>query len=283
MLASLRSSTVKVKASDILLSVLALLAVIVVNNDISVVRSKGVGDIYPYPYPYPYVMSIFRTYPSPSDAPKVEFEVTFSEQVTGVDASDFSLTTTGLTGASILRPYSYDAFHYIVEVDAGSGVDGTVRLDLDDNDSILSLGDVPHGGVGVDNGSYSNGEVYVVDRSAPPSNNDFASAEKVLSSNYSDEIYTYGATLAGDDPVIGSCGIGQGVAIVWYEYTPSVDTAISIDTSGADYDTFIAVWTGPDKNNLNLIACNDDVNGTKQSALALKVQQDVIYDSSEKS
>ncbi len=43
----------KIKASDILLSILALLAVIVTANDVSVARSKNAGDIYPYPYPYP--------------------------------------------------------------------------------------------------------------------------------------------------------------------------------------------------------------------------------------
>ncbi len=41
----------KINASDILLSILALLAVIVTTNDVSVVRSKGNGDLYPYPNP----------------------------------------------------------------------------------------------------------------------------------------------------------------------------------------------------------------------------------------
>lgn len=46
-----RSFTMKIKSSDILLSVLALVAVLLANNDISVVRSKGNVDGYPYPDP----------------------------------------------------------------------------------------------------------------------------------------------------------------------------------------------------------------------------------------
>src|SRR5205823_141357 len=38
---------------------------------------------------------------SPTNANNLSFTVTFSKSVTGVDQSDFSLTTTGVSGASI--------------------------------------------------------------------------------------------------------------------------------------------------------------------------------------
>ena len=266
----------KIRATDIFLSLLALLAVLIVNNDVSIVRSRGAIDSYAYPSAYPYILSILRSYPSPSDATSVKFDVTFSEPVAGVDASDFSLTTTDLAGSSVLAPYSLSSSVYTVEVNAGSGVSGTIRLDLDDDDSILNFGAIPLGGFGDGNGSYANGQTYVIDRSASPSNDTFSSAKTVPSSSFSDEIYTYGAAFDASEPIVDDCGIGQGLATVWYEYTASTNTAISIDTFGADYDTFIAVWTKP-VDDLVLISCNDDANGTKQSALALKVQMNVTY------
>ena len=56
------------------------------------------------------------------------FLVTFSESVTGVAAGNFSLTTTGVSGASI-GAISGSGNTRTVTVNTGSG-DGTIRLDL---------------------------------------------------------------------------------------------------------------------------------------------------------
>ncbi len=87
---------------------------------------------------------------------------------------------------------------------------------------------------------------------------------------------TRGATQAEDDPIISDCNLGRGQATVWYKYTPSTDSAISLDTRGADYDTFIAVWTGS-RGNLTHVVCNDDTDGTLQSAVAFSVSSGVTY------
>src|SRR5690606_4277811 len=55
---------------------------------------------------------------------------------------------------------------YSVTVNTGSG-DGSLRLDLLDNDSILDATLTPLGGVGMGNGNFSTGEVYTVSRNAP--------------------------------------------------------------------------------------------------------------------
>ena len=94
---------------------------------------------------------------------------------------------------------------------------------------------------------------------------------------YSDQINTTNMEINTDEPVIGTCGgttIGQGQATVWYKYKPDNSTAISIDTTGADYDTFIAVWEGHPDNGI-LVACND--NGTGQAVLALQVTGNTTY------
>src|SRR5262249_39281276 len=92
------------------------------------------------------------------------FTVTFSESVSGVDAGDFTLTTSGVSGASI-SGVSGSGTTYTVTVDTGSG-DGTIRLDVADNDSVTD-GVNPLGGAGASNGDFTTGEVYTIDRTAP--------------------------------------------------------------------------------------------------------------------
>src|SRR5262249_16314924 len=69
---------------------------------------------------------------TPTTASTVHYTVTFSEAVTGVDASQFSLITSGVSGASIVSvtpvPDSNDT-QYTVTVDRGSG-SGTIQLNF---------------------------------------------------------------------------------------------------------------------------------------------------------
>lgn len=109
----------------------------------------------------------------------------------------------------------------------------------------------------------------------PPDNDDISSAKTITSLSFSHDILTLGATTDVDDPDIDACNIiGKGQITLWYEYTPNVNTAISIDTSDADYDTFIAVWT-KEGGKFVPVACNN--NGAEQAALALQAEQDVTY------
>jgi hypothetical protein len=108
----------------------------------------------------PTVVSSLRADPNPTSAASVNFTVMFSESVAGVDASDFSLTTTGLSGANITG-VSGSGSIYTVTVNTGSG-SGTLRLDVVDNDTIVDLALNPLGGAGAGNGSYTGGETYEV-------------------------------------------------------------------------------------------------------------------------
>ncbi|PYS35632.1 MAG: hypothetical protein DMF75_03040, partial [Acidobacteria bacterium] len=118
----------------------------------------------------PTVLSITRFDPNPTNLQTVHFTVTFSKAVTGVNIganSDFTLTTTGIAGASITG-LSGSGTTYTVTVDTGTG-DGTVRLNVVDDDSIMSTDALvlPLGGTGVGNGNFSTGEVYTVSKSDP--------------------------------------------------------------------------------------------------------------------
>jgi len=113
----------------------------------------------------PVVLSINRTDPNPNGAQTVNFTVTFSESVTGVNASDFSLTT-NLSGAAISQ-VSGSGSIYQVSVATGSGND-TLELNLIDNDSIKDSQNNPLGGAGNGNGNFTS-EIYNIIKTTPSS------------------------------------------------------------------------------------------------------------------
>ncbi|MBI5965702.1 MAG: hypothetical protein HY863_19670, partial [Chloroflexi bacterium] len=108
----------------------------------------------------PYVMSSVRADSNLTTAASVNFTVDFSESVTGVDTSDFSLTTSGVSGAAV-SGVSGSGSSYTVTVNTGSG-SGTIQLNVIDNDSILDASLNPLGDTGIGNGSYLSGEVYTI-------------------------------------------------------------------------------------------------------------------------
>jgi hypothetical protein len=114
--------------------------------------------------PGPMVLAITPRDPSPTTAPSVSFQVSFSDAVTGVDVSDFVLTAPGLTGSAITS-VSGGPIDYTVTARSGVGV-GTLRLDVVDDDTIAA-GPVPLGGAGSGNGAFSAGASYAIEREAP--------------------------------------------------------------------------------------------------------------------
>lgn len=123
------------------------------------------GDVYVINKAVPLVTSILRVDPSPTAAGGVRFTVAFSESVTGVDAADFALTVSGVSDAGVAS-VSGSGTTYTVTIFTGNG-NGSLRLDLLDNDTILDAGFSPLGGAGVGNANFYNGETYTMDRAAP--------------------------------------------------------------------------------------------------------------------
>lgn len=108
----------------------------------------------------PTVASIVRADPDPSNLTTIHFTVTFSEPVTGVDLTDFAITTSGLI-APYLVGLSGSGATYRMTVNTSGGF-GTVRLDLLDNDTIINAASNPLGGPGVGNADFTVGETYTV-------------------------------------------------------------------------------------------------------------------------
>jgi len=124
------------------------------------------GEVYVVDKSVIAVISILRLDASPTMSGSVRFVVNFSEPVTGVDASDFVPALTGsIYGANVIEVVG-GGTAYTVTVNTGAG-DGTLRLDLIDDDSILDAFSNPLGGLGVNTGNFTSGEVYTFDRTAP--------------------------------------------------------------------------------------------------------------------
>ncbi|MBI5962595.1 MAG: hypothetical protein HY863_03900 [Chloroflexi bacterium] len=124
------------------------------------------GDFYTIEKNAPMVSGILTVDPNPTGTDSVRFTVNFSKEVSGVDAGDFGLFTTGnITGATVAN-VSGSANIYTVTVNTGVG-DGTLRLDVIDNDSIVDTTANPLGGTGAGNGNFNTGSVYAIDKTAP--------------------------------------------------------------------------------------------------------------------
>jgi lysophospholipase L1-like esterase len=102
----------------------------------------------------------FEILPLAGKAPEYNFQVTFSEAVSGVDVSDFSVTLVSKSGyrkaASILSvtPASGPAAVYTVTADL-DGMDGAAEIQLLDDDSITDADTIPLGGAGAGNGAFT--------------------------------------------------------------------------------------------------------------------------------
>ncbi|MBC7879642.1 MAG: PD40 domain-containing protein [Anaerolineales bacterium] len=120
------------------------------------------GESYTVDKNSPVVVSSLRADANPTAATTVRFTVTFSEAVRGVDVSDFIATASGISGASVTEISRADNI-YTITVNTGTG-NGTIRLDVIDDDSILDSANHPLGGVGAGNGAFAIGEVYTINK-----------------------------------------------------------------------------------------------------------------------
>ena len=133
--------------------------------------TNGVRDVFVKDVSYPQdlnptVISVQNGCPngcSNASDQFVDFLVKFSEPVTGVDVTDFALTIGGGIVGATVATVSGVGSDYVIHVDTGTG-DGTLRLDVLDDDSIKDFPLNPLGGVGAGNGGFASGDLYKVDK-----------------------------------------------------------------------------------------------------------------------
>ncbi|RQO67612.1 hypothetical protein DBR43_24120 [Pedobacter sp. KBW06] len=108
----------------------------------------------------PTITSITRVGNATINGTSAQFLVTFSENVTGVNTPDFSITSTGITAPAVTFVSGSNNTRTIT-VSTGTG-SGTLRLDLKTTGTgiINTIGNEIQGG-------YTAGEVYTIDKAIP--------------------------------------------------------------------------------------------------------------------
>lgn len=211
-----------------------------------------IGRSYKIDKNNPIVTNIVRADANPTIAETVRFTVNFSEDVYPVNPSDFVLSTTGsISGATITaidpREDQFEATtKYTVTVNTGTG-DGTLRLDLMDDDGIRDNIDNPLGGTGTGNGNFTTGETYTINKSAPlvtsslrAGSNPTEAASVNFTVNFSEAV----------------SGVDSGDFFV--TTTGNISGALVANVSGSGNAYTITVGTGSGIGDLRLDVVDDD-------------------------
>ncbi|MBK9208848.1 MAG: S-layer homology domain-containing protein [Anaerolineales bacterium] len=188
----------------------------------------------------PTVSSVTRASANPTGASSVDFLVTFSEAVNGVDTTDFDLITSGVTGASLVV-FNDHVFEttYTVSVNTGTG-NGTIRLDVLDNDTIVDAG------TNSLSAGHTSGEVYTIEKTAPTVTSSVRASTNSTSASSVNYTVTFSESVTGVNTADFSLT------------TTGVSSAAVSGISGSGSSYTVAVNTGVGSGTLRLDVLDDD-------------------------
>jgi hypothetical protein len=112
----------------------------------------------------PTVVSINRVGVTPTNAASLSWTVTFSEPVTGVATSNFTLVAAGFTGTPLITGLTGSGSVYTVTASTTSTTTNSATLQL----RLASVGLIKDAATNALTGAPVNGQTYTVDRLAPP-------------------------------------------------------------------------------------------------------------------
>ncbi len=112
---------------------------------------------------------------------------------------------------------------------------------------------------------------------AQPTNDDLAAATGVTSLPFTETLETTDATVEPGEPVEGDEFCPPRGSTVWYALTLDTTQPVSVNTSGSDYDTTLAVYTGSGFGGLSFVDCNDDTFFGLEAALTFEAEAGVTY------
>ncbi len=137
--------------------------------DIPGLGADGTGteyDMGAYEAHFPIVLSVEPSEFGLTNAASVDFTLTFSKAVTGVAPTDFVVDANGPAGASVTSVTPVSDTVFTVTVATGSG-DGTLGLNLVDDDSIVDTDGTPLGGQNPGNGNFTGTWMYSIEKTPP--------------------------------------------------------------------------------------------------------------------
>ncbi|MDS0260006.1 PKD domain-containing protein [Haloarcula sp. S1CR25-12] len=221
----------------------------------------------------PEVDAITRAGTSPTSADSIDFDVTFSESVTGVGTGDFTVTQASGDVTGAVSGVSGSGSSYTVTVDAITG-GGDLRLDLVDDDGITAADSgVSLGGVGTSGESDGsvNGDSYTIDNEAPiadaGTDRTVADSRPVAfdASGSSGDIAAYEWDVDGDGTTEAT-----GIAPSYTFRAPGTyDVALTVTDPAGNTDTDTLTVTVTDLTGPTADASNSDTAGEEDTAFTL--------------
>lgn len=107
-----------------------------------------------------------------------------------------------------------------------------------------------------------------------PPNDDFEASDPLGGSSGQVSGTSVGATKQSGEP--NHAGLSGGTS-VWYRWTAPSSGTVSLSTSGSNFDTILAVYTGGVISSLSPVASNDDASGGLTSAVSFAATAGVTY------
>ena len=220
------------------------------------------GQLYTLDRTAPTVSSIDRADASPTNASSVSWTVTFSESVSGVGTADFALANSGLGGSPAITGVTGSGATRTVTASTGSG-DGTLGLNLVDDDSIRDVATNVLGGAGSGNGNFT-GQLYTLDRTAPTVSVEQAAGQDDPTNDQPIQFTAdFSGPVSGFTPADVTLGGSSGHGSAAVTLTPGPDDTYGIAVTGLDSDGTLTASIDADRvsdaaGNGNTASTSDD-------------------------
>jgi hypothetical protein len=224
------------------------------------------GQTYVIDHTAPIVNSINRQSPSTqtTSAASVTYRVTFSEAVSGVDASDFTATAvsgpvSGTAASVAVVGTTGDIYDVTVTSITGSG---TLRLDL--KASGTGITDAAGNTI---NGGYSNGDTYIIqaaDLTAPIVNSINRQSPSTQTTSATSVTYrvTFSEAVSGVDVSDFTATAVSGTV------SGSISSVTSVGTTGDIYDVIVSSITGDGTLRLDLNGSGTGITDDAANAIS---------------
>lgn len=111
---------------------------------------------------------------------------------------------------------------------------------------------------------------------APPAANDNF-ADRITLTGASSSATAANGSSTGETGEPDHAAVSNPIRSVWWTWTASSPGVVTIDTFGSNFNTTLAVYTGPAVNALTAVAGNDDAPGSQQSQVSFAVVMGTTY------
>jgi hypothetical protein len=169
------------------------------------------------------------------------------------------------------------AANALVAVYTGSSVNAltSVPATLDNNHTFSTVRGTTYF-IAVDS-STGNGGTYefsLVSSSLSARNDNFSQAQTLSGTSGAVVGDNSGATKEAGEP---NHATDRGGASVWYQWRAPASGIYTFDTSGSNFDTLLAVYTGNAVNALSIVASNDNAGSSARSRVAFNANANTTY------